>query len=175
MTAQVGDNEPHEGFRVLIVRCGGRDFATVGCDDPYESWTGRFQVTHLDDQFSRIDQSRAAIVAAVAAFGPITTRVPGDDHRLLYTEVYRNGAQAQNPTSPEARYRGCSREIYDGPGYCNNTDQPTVYWTDAYRHINPAGEAPGLLRQEISASPQSSVVAFKYREDFCDPTVRAPH
>ena len=156
-------------------RRGGRDFSTVGCDDPYEIWTVRFQVTHPDDPFDGVDRSRAAIVAAVAAFDPVTTRVPGDDQRVLYTEVYRNGAQALNPTSPEASYRGCSREIYDGPVYFNNAGHSTVYWTDAYGRIAPAGEAAGLLRQEISATPRSSFVAFKYRQDFCDPTVRAPN
>jgi hypothetical protein len=156
-------------------RHGGRDFSTIDCVDPYEIWTVRFQVTHPDDPYNGVDQSRAAIVAAVAAFDPITTRVPGDDRRVLYTEVYRNGPQALNPTSPDATYRGCSREIYDGPIYLNNVGNPTEYWTDAFGRINASGEAPGLLRQEISASPRSSFIAFKFREDFCDATVRAPN
>jgi hypothetical protein len=156
-------------------RRGGRDFSTVGCDDPYEIWSVRFQVIHPEDRYSGIDESRAGIVVAVASIDPITTRVPGDDRRLLYTEVYRNAVQATNPTSPNARYRGCSREMYDGPVYFNNDGKASVYWTDVYGLVHLSGEAPGLLRQEISASPKSGFEAFKYREDFCDPTVRAPN
>ncbi len=156
-------------------RKGGRDFSTAGCDDPYEIWTARFRVMHPDDPYTALDQSRAAVALSVAAFDPITTRVPGDDRRVLYTEVYRNGPMASNPISPNARYRGCSREVYDGPVYFNNGGKPTVYWTDVYGRVARGGQAPGLLRQEISATPKSNFIAFKFRQDFCDATVRSPN
>lgn len=158
-------------------RRGGRDFSTVGCPDSYEIWTVRFLVMHPSDPYVGLDQSRAGLATSVAAFDPITTRVPGDDRRLLYTETYRNGATPNDPMSPLARYRGCDREAYDGPVYWNNARRPTTYYTDAYGRVQPSATAlaPGLLKQEVSATPRSRVDAFKYRERFCHATVRAPN
>jgi hypothetical protein len=156
-------------------RQAGRDFSTVGCHDPYEIWNYGFQIIHPDDPYTGVDQVRFTAAGAVAAFDPITTRDPADNGRLLYTEQYRNGPAAADPLSANARYRGCDREAYIQPYWNNPQGRQAVYWTDANGLVNPAGEAPGMLRQEVSVSPKSSIEAYKYRQGFCHPTVHAPN
>lgn len=155
-------------------RKGGRDFSTIGCNDPYEIWAFKFQVIHPDDPLTAPDQTRATAGGAVAAFDPITTRDPADNTRLVYTEQYRNGPQAANPLSPLALYRGCRREAYATPNW-NNGGRPTVYWTDAYGLVNTAGEGTGLLRQEVTASAKSNGGVLKLVENLCGAGIWSPN
>jgi len=159
-----------------VPRQVGRDFSTIGCNDVYEIWGFQFQIIHPNDPFTAIDMTRVTVGGAVAAFDPVTTRDPADLTHLIYTEQFRTGPGVPgiDPTSPQAYYKGCRRETYIQP-YWNNPSGQTVYWTDPHGHVNTAGQAPGLLRQEISQSPKSNIVAYKYRQDFCDPTVRIPN
>lgn len=170
----MGDTGEPVGSTCSSPRRGGRDFSTIGCGDPYEIWSFKFQVIHPDDPSTAQDQTRFTAGGAVAAFDPITTRDPSDDTRLVYTEQYRNGSQAADPLSPLAFNRGCKREAYIQP-FWNNGNRPTVYWTDPYGRVNPDGEAPGLLRQEISDTRKSTITLYKYFQAFCDATVRAPN
>lgn len=161
-----------------IPRKGGRDFSTVGCNDAYEIWSFKFKVIHPDDPYTAVDQVRATGMGAVAAFDPITTRDPSDNSRLLYTEVYRSGPQAADPLSPLARYRGCNRESYLQSYWWNSSSRPgssATYWTDVHGHVNKAGQAPGLLRQDVTQSARSSLPQLKQRVNSCDPTTHSPN
>jgi hypothetical protein len=172
----MADTSDRVGSTCLQPRSGGRDFSSIGCFDPYEIWSFRLQIVHPDDPpFLGDDQVRFTATGSVAVFDPVTTRDPSDSGRLIYTEQYRNGPSASNPLSPLARFRGCERESYVEATWNNSNGRPIVYWTDAYGRVNAAGEAPGLIRQEVSVAPKSKIDVFKYRRDFCDDTVRAPN
>ena len=172
----MADTTDRVGSTCVRPRSGGRDFSTVGCDDPYEIWSFRFQIVHPDDPPNLgEDQVRFTGAGSVAAFDPITTRDPSDSGRLIYTEQYRNGIAASDPLSPFAQFRGCQRESYMEATWNNANGRPTVYWTDAAGQVNRGGEAPGLIRQEVGVAPRGKIDVYKYRKDFCAPGVRAPN
>jgi hypothetical protein len=157
-------------------RKDGRDFSTVGCNDPYEIWGNvSFQVIHPDDAFTDIMHTRLTIIGAFAAFDPILTRDPADNNRVLYTLDYRDPASAIDPTSASSPYRGCDREAYAGPNFWNNAGSPTVYYTDPYGRVQP-GPGPGLIRQTVSAVDwNANSIQYKLRRPYCAPGVHAPN
>jgi hypothetical protein len=157
-----------------VPRKGGRDFSTIGCDDPYEIWSFAFDIVHPSDPYSDIMHVRLHLGGAVAAFDPVTTRDPADNARLVYTQRYRDPASTTDPLSPGSAYLGCQREVYAGPNYWSNQGKPTVYYTDAMGHVQP-GPGPGLIRQEVSAATSASNEFFKYRQDFCSGGIRPPN
>lgn len=164
-----------------VPRQGAKDFSTIGCPDTYEIWNFvRFQVLDPQDPFNGIDQSRFGAAPSVAVFDPITTSDPLDLTHLLFTQDVKgnpSGLMGVDARSPQAYYRGCRREFYDGPTYWHNADGPTVYYTDAMGHTSPTGAADDAhpLRQEISAVAAHSDVIFKDRQDFCDNGVQFPN
>ena len=153
-------------------RQGGRDFSTIGCGDPYEIWTWRFILAY-PDEYSGVTEARTAVLGAVAAFDPVTTRNPQNDRQVIYTVTYREPELRIDPLSASSRYRGCDREAYGGPVYWNNRDQPAVYYSDPYGKI-VAGPGARILRQETLALA-GEVTAFKYRQEFCSPGIHAPN
>lgn len=155
-------------------RQGGRDFSTIGCDDPYEIWSFSFRIKHPDDPYTDAMHVRLHASGSVAAFDPITTRDPADNSRLVYSQDYYYPDSGIDPTSPEARFQGCQREMYGGPNYWNNAGKSTVYYTDAYGNVQP-GPGPNLIRQEVSASQSRLNEIFKYRQDFCGNGIHAPN
>jgi hypothetical protein len=157
-------------------RRGGRDFSTVGCNDPYEIWSGViFQIKHPSDPYQDLFHSRLAITGAFAAFDPVTTRDPADNSRLLYTQTYRNPGSSISPTSPQSPYRGCDREAYGGPNFFSNAGKPTTYYTDPYGNVK-SGPGPGLIQQYVSAVNWSAnSIQHKLRRGYCAQGVRAPN
>jgi hypothetical protein len=165
------------GSTCSVPRTDGRDFSTVSCNDAYEIWNVALKIVHPSDPFQGVNEVRFTGAGAVATFDPITTRDPADNARLIYTEQYRRGASF-DPLLPTAQYRGCKREFYNQTYWNNGTGRPgssTVYWTDAMGLVNPGGQAPGLLKQQIGQTGASSLPSFKRLESFCDGTVRTPN
>lgn len=155
-------------------RKGGRDFSTLGCDDPYEIWSFKFQIMHPDDPYKGMLETRLAIGGAVAVFDPVTTRDPSDNNRLLYSQdVYRPGSGIPG-TSPQATFQGCQREFYGGPVYSRNAGRPTVYYTDPMGQVYP-GPGPGLIMQEVSATTSDNNLIVKLRQDHCGNGIHAPN
>jgi hypothetical protein len=157
-------------------RQGGRDFATVGCDDAYEIWSGTmFQISHPDDPYTDVMHTRLTMTFSPAVFDPITIRDPRDNKLLLYTQKGRGNAGI-DVLSPQAEYLGCSREAYFGPNYWQNTGQPTEYYTDVYGRVNPSGPTANFpLRQFVSATSSTSNEQFKLPREFCAPGIHAPN
>lgn len=155
-------------------RGGGRDFSTIGCDDPYEIWPFVFNIVHPDDPYSDVMHVRVSLSGSVAAFDPITTVDPADLTRLVFTQDYRRPGSGIDPRSPEAEFQGCRREIYGGPNYWNNAGRPTVYYTDVMGNVQP-GPGPGLIRQEVSASASRTNEIYKLPRDFCGGGIRWPN
>lgn len=156
-------------------RDGGRDFSTVGCQDPYEIWNNvNFRIKHPDDPFSGEMEVRAFLSMSAAVFDPVTTRDPANNDRLLYSQDYYRPGSGVDPLSTAADFRGCKREMYGGPSYWNNAGRPTTYWTDVFGNVQP-GPGPGLILQEISAVKSTSGEVLKIVMDSCEPTVHAPN
>jgi hypothetical protein len=155
-------------------RKGGRDFSTIGCNDPYEIWSFGFDIKHPDDPYTGVLEVRLHVGGAVAAFNPITTRDPADNTRLVYTQAYRNPGSGIDPLSPQSPFQGCAREAYGGPNYWSNANRPTVYYTDPEGNVKP-GPGPGLIQQQVSATTSATNEAFKYRQDFCGNGIHAPN
>lgn len=155
-------------------RSNGRDFSTIGCNDPYEIWPFVFNIMHPNDPFTDVMHVRLSISGSVAAFDPITTVDPSDLTRLVFTQEYRRPGSGIDPKSPGAEFQGCQREAYGGPNYWNNVGEPTVYYTDVMGHVQP-GPGPGLIRQEVSATAAQSNEVYKLRQDFCGNGIRWPN
>jgi hypothetical protein len=158
-------------------RQGGKDFSTVGCNDAYEIWSGAtFQVIHPDDPFTDVMHTRLTMSFTPAVFDPITTRDPRDNNVLLFTQRVRGNNRSVDPFSAQADFRGCVREAYYGPSYWRNAGQPTVYYTDVYGHVNPAGpDAAHPLKQVVGAVSSTSNEQFKLPSEFCLQGVHAPN
>lgn len=171
-------------------RRGGRDFSTLGCttqghpEQAYEIWSGVFQITHPNDPYTGLFQSRAYIALTPALFDPITTVNPNDLSQLVYTaDVVYPGQY--DPLSTQSPFRGCRAEAYQGPVSINNSGRPTTYVTDAFGEIIP-GAQPGTagtltqtlssVRVEGSASNASANgQQFKKVFDHCNPYIAAPN
>jgi hypothetical protein len=173
--ADTGDNNL-DGSTCDQPRKGAKDFSTVGCNDPYEIWTGTsFQVIHPSDPYTDATHTRVTVTFSPAVFDPITARDPRDNSVLLYTQKVL-GNRSIDPLSPQATYRGCTRESYFGPNYWNNAGQTTVYYTDVFGHVNPAGQdAAHPLKQVISALDSTSNEQFKLLSNYCVPSIHAPN
>lgn len=157
-------------------RDGGKDFSTVGCDDPYEIWNGiTFIIKDPGAQFpNEVLQNRLGVLFSFAAFDPITTRDPADNSRLLFSQNYYSPALTADPTSPQGQFQGCQREVYGGPNYFKNRGGSTVFYTDVYGTIKP-GPGQGLIKQEVSAVESTTNEIFKFRQDFCGNGIHAPN
>jgi hypothetical protein len=157
-------------------RDGGRDFSTVGCDDPYEIWNAvSFTIKRPNAQFpDELLQNELGVVFSMAVFDPITTRDPKDNARLLFSQNYYNPAVTTDPTSPQGQFQGCEREVYGGPNYFKNAGRSAVYYTDVYGVIK-SGPGPGLIKQEVSTVNSTSNEQFKFRQDFCGKGIHAPN
>jgi hypothetical protein len=155
-------------------RKGGRDFATLGCADPYEIWTFQFSIAHPQDEWRDPQHVRAYLSGSVAAFDPITTRDPADETRLIFTQDYLRPGSGIDPRSPQAEFQGCNREAYGGPNFWANAGKPTVYYTDPYGNVQP-GPGPGLIEQRISAVESRTNEIFKYPQSFCGNSIRFPN
>ena len=156
---------------------GAKSFSTIGCDDTYEAWTGAvFQVIHPDDPFTGVTDTRATLTFSPAVFDPVLTRDPNDNSNVVYTQTYRgdpfyfgrgDGTQV-NPLSMDAYYQGCQREAYGGPNYWNNAGRPTIYYTDAFGHVNPSGpDAMHPFPQYLSSTSSTTDEQYKIRNDHC--------
>lgn len=160
-------------------RDGGRDFSTVGCNDPYEIWGKGFSIKHPKDPFTDIQHVRAHIGGAVAAFDPILTRDPSDNTRILYSHTYYNGNTSIDPASPQGDFQGCARELYTQAFFDNQTgtkpDIANVYYTDVWGTVKSTSPGLGLLKQEIATVNSRDDSLFKYREDFCGNSIHAPN
>jgi hypothetical protein len=170
----MGDTGTAIGSACDNPRKGGRDFSTVGCNNPYEIWGFAFALKHPADPFTDAMHVRLYVSGAVAAFDPITTRDPADNTRLIYTQAYRQPSSGIDPLSPQAAYQGCAREAYNGPNYWNNAGRPSVYYSDVNGNIKP-GPGIGLIRQEVSTGNSTSNELYKYRQDFCGNGIHAPN
>ena len=155
---------------------GAKSFSTIGCKNDYEVWAGlEFQVMHPSDSSSDVLSSRVTMTFSPAVFDPITTRDPRDNRVLIYTQKYR-GDQNIDVFSPQAQYRGCSREAYFGPNYWRNAGKPTEYYTDVYGHVSSDGQdAAHPLLQIVSAVNSRSNEQFKLPSNFCVASVHAPN
>jgi hypothetical protein len=158
-------------------RQGGKDFSTIGCNDSYEIWSGAsFQVIHPDDPFTDVFQTRVTMTFTPAVFDPITTRDPRDNNVLIYTQRVRGDNRNVDPFSPQADYRGCTREAYYGPNYWRNAGRTTVYYTDAFGNVNRAGlDAAHPFKQVLGAVNSTNNEQFKLPSEFCLPGVHAPN
>jgi hypothetical protein len=132
----------------------GRVFFVQG-DKTTCTANGRYEIWN----FRLIIQDRAQVNIATAAFDPATMMDPTDLTKLLPTGDY-----------------GCQREHYNGPPYWYNTDNTTVFYTDAY------GKPGGSLRQEVSnhaaiGIPLSSdgTAILKMEIDHCLPGLQMPN
>lgn len=164
---------------------GHKSFSTVGCDDTYEAWAGaKFQVMHPDDPFTGVTETRATLTFSPAVFDPVLTRDPSDNNRVVYTQTYRgdpfffgrgDGTQV-DPTSADAYYQGCQREVYGGPNFWHNGGRPTVYYTDGFGNVNVSGpDAMHPFAQLISATTSASGEQYKIRHDHCEDGLRPPN
>jgi hypothetical protein len=162
-----------DGSTCDLPRRGGKDFSTLGCDDPYEIWSFSFKIMHPDDSYQDAQHVRAYVSGSVAAFDPVLTRDPSDNSRVVYTQAYRANRQV-DPLSPQAIYQGCRREAYGGPNFWDNQGKPTVYYTDAMGIVQP-GPGAGAIRQEVSAVSSPTNDFYKYRQDFCGNGIHAPN
>jgi len=159
-------------------RRGGRDFSTVGCNDPYEIWNNvHLQIKHPSDPYTDYLHTRLTISGSFAVFDPVLTRDPSNNSRVLYSLNYYQPSSAIDPTSASSPYRGCDREAYGGPNYWLNAGRPTVYYSDAYGNVNAQATAlaPGLIRQSFSAVNSTNGESFKVRRSTCGPGVHAPN
>lgn len=171
-------------------RRGGRDFSTLGCvtqghpEKAYEIWSGVFQITHPNDPYAGLFQSRAYIALTPALFDPITTVNPNDLSQLIYTaDVVYPGQY--DPLSAQSPFRGCHAEAYQGPISLNNAGRPITYVTDVYGKIIPGAQpgAPGTLTQYVSsvrvegAASNASANGQQYKKGFdhCNPYLTAPN
>jgi hypothetical protein len=152
----------------------GKTFPEIVCEDTYEIWPMQFQIIHPDDPYTGVMETRLTISGAVAAFDPVLTRDPADNTRVVYTLHVREPGSRIDPLSPQSPYLGCNREFYVGPNYWRNTGRPTVYYTDPHGHVKP-GPAPGLIRQEVSATTSTNNLQVKLDQEFCSPGVHAPN
>ena len=168
----MADTGTHIGSTCDLPRVNGRDFATLGCNDPYEIWQFKFSLSGFPNEFTDEFHSRLWASGAVAAFDPITTRNPQDHSQLRYTDIVRG--TGQDPMSASAVYKGCRREAYFGPNYFQNSGKPTVYYSDVYGKVNPSATAPSAafpLRQEVAAVSSTNNRQFKYEQNHCSPGV----
>jgi hypothetical protein len=173
-----------------LPRHGGKDFSSLGCNDPYEIWNDvTFAINHPNQQFQGIGFSRVHASTQPAVFDPITTRDPADETALIYSQDYHGdprfsyrlvngvwvyGPQQHSPLSPTAFYQGCRREIYGGPNYWTNASQPTEYFTDAYGNVQLV---PGLnwIRQEVAAVNNLANDVVKVTNFHCGNGIRTPN
>lgn len=156
-------------------RKGAKDFATLGCADPYEIWNGmKFQIIHPDDPFLGVLETRWTVMGASALFDPITTRDPSDNGRLIYTQTAFGPDNGIDPASPAGAWQGCTREMYFGPVYSHNLGSPTTYYTDAYGKVQPA-QGPNTIKQEVSATTSNNNEIFKFSQSFCGNGIHTPN
>ena len=123
-----------------------------------------------------VDRGLQYFLILLFSFGIAWTTI--DLNRILYTQAYRDPNNQADPTSANARYRGCDREAYAGPNYWDNAGRPTVYYTDAYGHVvkGATALAPGLIRQQVSAVTwNANSTQYKLHRPYCAPGVRAPN
>lgn len=156
-------------------RDGGRDFSTVGCNDPYEIWNSiTVEVWHPNDLYRGAMQQRLWASFSMGTFDPITTRDPNDNSRVLYSLNYYEPNSTVDPSSTQSRYRGCDREVYGGPNYLYNQGQSSEYWTDPYGKIVEAG-TPGAILQRVSAAQFNDTQIPKLNKPSCHATVHSPN
>lgn len=157
-------------------RRGGRDFSTIGCNDPYEIWNNvHFSIIHPDDPYQDPMHVRLYVSGSVAAFDPVTTRDPADSSRLVYTMAYRQPGENVDPLSSQSWYRGCNREGYFGPHFSNNTGRDTTYWTDVYGRVQSGAATGGLIQQQVNMNNNTDNTIYKWAEDFCSQHIHAPN
>jgi hypothetical protein len=170
----MADTGTNRGSTCQNPRQNGRDFSTIGCNDPYEIWTFNFSIIHPDDPYRGALEVRTYLSGAVAAFDPITTRDPADETKLVFTQDYRRPGSGVDPQGPNAEFLGCKRESYGGPNYWQNKGRPTTYYTNPYGLVQP-GPGPGLIKQEVSATASTTFEQFKYPQSFCGNNIRFPN
>jgi hypothetical protein len=161
----MGDTGNGTGSTCTTPRDGGKDFSTVGCNDPYEIWNSvSVGIIDPSDPYAGPLQQRLYATFSLAVFDPITTRDPANPTRVLRSaDYYGTGS-----------FQGCKREMYGGPNYFANANHPTSYWTDAHGHVVPAG-TPGAIQQFVAAVRNGQNDLFKLRRDTCDPTLHGPN
>lgn len=155
-------------------RDGGKDFSTIGCQDPYEIWNGMGAPLYAQGEFTDRYNARGSLGISVAAFDPITTRDPNDNLRVFYSHTYYGRNTATDPTSPAGDFQGCRREAYYGMDL-NNVNKPSVVYTDAYGVIKSTQPAPGLLKQELANKVYRPTVIWKKVQNFCGSGIHAPN
>lgn len=158
---ELGDTGNGTGSTCTNPRDGGKDFSTVGCNDPYEIWNSvTVGIISPSDPYTGPLQQRLYATFSLAVFDPMTTRDPADNTRLVLSADYYGGGS----------FHGCQREAYGGPNYFHNAGRPATYWTDPHGTVVAAG-TPGAIQQQVAAVNNGQNDLFKLRRDTCDPTL----
>lgn len=154
-------------------RKGGRDFSTIGCQDPYEIWSYQLLIHDPKDPFRARMQSRFSLAGSVATFDPILTHDPSNNSKVVFSQDYYYKGNS-DPASPQGSFQGCHRETYTG-GEWNNAGKPTVYYTDANGYVKSSQPEPGLLKQEFSSIQLFPTTIWKAAKSYCGNGIHNPN
>ncbi len=171
------------GSTCVNPRSGGKDFSSVGCDDPYEIWNNvHFGIRNPGQNGYDALNDLLYVSGSWAVFDPITTRDPADITKLIYSQNYYETIANKpagfvsgiDPLSPNSYFTGCKRESYFGPNYIANSGGQTVYYTDSYGYLK-SGPGPGIIKQEVKAIKNTNNVIFKYSDQSDCPAGSGVH